>query len=144
MFRAFIDHLKANIFQWKEQSGRTVYYWIPCCLQDGGIKVFLSIKHCWAGCSISKTLCRCLLLVMKVRLHAGNQTWHFSLTCLIFCRLAVLAQTFSCSFAYGTSWRQSWVKVCWRPQLLRYDNVQSCRCYTVYFFLILTYFSLPL
>jgi len=24
-------------------------------------KKFLSLKHCWTGCSVSKTLCRCLL-----------------------------------------------------------------------------------
>jgi hypothetical protein len=46
-------------------------------------------------------------IISTVRLHAGNQTWHFSLTWLIFCRLALIVQTYSCSFAYGTSWKQT-------------------------------------
>ena len=33
MFRSFLDHLQANIFQWRVQSVSTIHYEIPYGLQ---------------------------------------------------------------------------------------------------------------
>ena len=63
------------------------------------------------------------IIISTVLLHAWNQTWHLSLIWLIYCTIGLLLQNYSSSFAYGTSWRQSWMKVSWRPQLLLYDTV---------------------
>jgi len=45
MFRSLLDHLLANIFQYKVQSVHTIHYGIGYCLQDvrkNNYKSFLS------------------------------------------------------------------------------------------------------